>query len=148
MNDIFNQLLDDIYSISIFRTDKEQQLSAEWSSLVNTAYKILMSPIQRAEYILKLHQVEIPEENTAMNTKFLIEMMERNEQVDEADSKDELLTLLHEVRKDCNECISHMEISLAENRLVDTKNQVIRLRYLLSLENSIKEKGNKIGIVL
>lgn len=148
MSENFKWLLDDFNSISISRTDKEQQLSGEWSSLVNKAYKVLMSPIQRAEYLLKLHQVEIPEGNTAMNTEFLMEMMERNEQVDEADSKDKLLTLLHEVQKDCNECIDRLEISLAENRLVDTKNQVILLRYLLSLENSIKEKGNRIGVVL
>lgn len=140
--------MDDFNWISIFRTDKEQHLSAEWSSLVNKAYKALMSPIQRAEYLLKLHQVEIPEGNTAMNTEFLLKMMERNEQVDEAESKDELLNLLHEVRKDCNDYINRLEIYLAENRLDDAKDQVILLRYLLSLENSIKEKGNRIGIVL
>lgn len=107
-----------------------------------------MSPIQRAEYLLKMQKVEIPEGNTAMNTEFLMKMMERNEQVDEAESKDELLTLLHEVQNDCNECIDRLEISLAENRLVDAKDKVILLRYLLSLKNSIKEKGNRIGVVL
>lgn len=83
-----------------------------------------------------------------MNAEFLMNIMERNEQVDEAKSKDELVTLLHEVRKDCNECIDRLEISLAENRLVDAKEQVILLRYLLSLQNGIKEKGNRIGIIL
>lgn len=55
-------------------------MSAEWSSLVNKAYKILLSPIQRAEYLLKQHNVQIPEGNTATNTEFLMEMMERNEE--------------------------------------------------------------------
>lgn len=68
-------------AFSFYRSDKEQNLSAEWSSLVNKAYKVLMSPIQRAEYLLKSHQIEIPEGNTAMNSAFLMEMMERNEQV-------------------------------------------------------------------
>lgn len=62
-------------------SEKEQHLSAEWSSLVNKAYKILMSPIQRAEYLLKSQNVEIPEGNTATNTQFLMDMMERNEEV-------------------------------------------------------------------
>lgn len=48
---------------------------------MNKAYKILMSPIHRAEYLLKSHQIEIPEENTISNPEFLMEMMERNEQV-------------------------------------------------------------------
>lgn len=57
----------------------EKLLSAEWSSLVNKAYKILISPIQRAEYLLKSQNIEIPEGNTASNTEFLMDMMERNE---------------------------------------------------------------------
>lgn len=62
-------------------SEKEQHLSAEWSSLVNKAYKILLSPIQRAEYILKSQNVEVPEANTASNSEFLMKMMERNEEV-------------------------------------------------------------------
>lgn len=77
-----------------------------------------------------------------------MKMMDRNEQVDEAESKDELLALLHEVQKDCNKCINRLEKSLAESKFVDAKDQVILLRYLLSLENSIKEKGNRIGVVI
>lgn len=65
----------------MFSSEKEQHLSAEWSSLVNKAYKILMSPIQRAEYLLKSHNVEIPEANTASSSQFLMDMMERNEEV-------------------------------------------------------------------
>lgn len=68
-------------SILLFRSEKEQTLSAEWSSLVNKAYKILLSPIQRAEYLLRMKNIDIPESNTIGNTKFLMEMMERNEEV-------------------------------------------------------------------
>lgn len=64
-----------------FSSEKEQQLSAEWSSLVNKAYKILLSPIQRAEYLLKSQNVQVPEGNTSSNAEFLMEMLERNEEV-------------------------------------------------------------------
>lgn len=62
-------------------SEKEQHLSAEWSSLVNRAYKILLSPIQRAEYLLKSHNIEVSESNTTSDKQFLLEMMERNEEV-------------------------------------------------------------------
>lgn len=62
-------------------SEKEQHLSAEWSSLVNKAYKILLSPIQRAEYLLKSRNIEVSESNTTSDKKFLLEMMERNEEV-------------------------------------------------------------------
>lgn len=67
--------------IFFFSSEKEKHLSAEWSSLVNKAYKILSSPIQRAEYLLKMHNIHIAEGNTAGNTDFLMDMMDRNEEV-------------------------------------------------------------------
>lgn len=56
-------------------------MSAEWSSLINNAYKTLHSPIRRGEYLLQLHGVTIPEGNSEVNPEFLMEMMERNEEV-------------------------------------------------------------------
>lgn len=61
-------------------SEKEQHLSAEWSSLVNKAYKILLSPIQRAEYLLKSQNIEVSESNTTSDKQFLLDMMERNEE--------------------------------------------------------------------
>lgn len=141
--------------------------------MVNKAYKILLSPIQRAEYLLKSYNVEIPEGNTATNTEFLMEMMERNEevvnwtdlvsveikfdpnfmighlcQVAEAETKEDLQRLLENVRTDCKKCVDKLETSLANGDLVEAKAQVIVLRYFLSLENSIKERGNRIGIIV
>lgn len=152
-------------------SEKEQHLSAEWSSLVNKAYKILLSPIQRAEYLLKAQNIEVSETNTTSNKQFLMDMMERNEevmkswtissisvkwtnslifflQVDEAESKEALIQLLAAVQKDQQSCIDKLETALSTSNLDDAKEQLIALRYLLSLENSIKEKGNRIGINL
>lgn len=63
------------------RSNKEQQLSSDWSSLINMAYKTLLPPIKRGEYLLKLHGIEVPEGNTSVGSSFLVEMMERNEEV-------------------------------------------------------------------
>lgn len=129
-------------------SEKEQYLSAEWSSLVNKAYRILLSPIQRAEYLLKSQNVEVSESNTTSNKQFLMDMMERNEEVVEAESNEALIRLLAAVQKDQQTCIDKLETALAISNLDDAKEQLIALRYLISLENSIKEKGNRIGINL
>lgn len=63
------------------RNETEQNLSAEISSLVNKAYKTLGTPINRAEYILELKGVTIPEDNNVVDKEFLFEIMERNEEV-------------------------------------------------------------------
>lgn len=69
-------------------------------------------------------------------------------QIDEADTKETLIRLLAAVQKDQQICIDKLEMALSTNNLNDAKEQLIVLRYLLSLENSIKEKGNRIGINL
>lgn len=56
-------------------------MSADWSSLINSAYKTLLAPIKRGEYLLKLHGAEIPEDNNTVDRDFLLKMMERNEEV-------------------------------------------------------------------
>lgn len=69
-------------------------------------------------------------------------------QVDETNTKEELIQLLQKVRNDCIECEQNLEKSLMANELDAAKSLVITMRYLISLENSIKEKGNRIGVVL
>lgn len=64
-----------------FRSEVEQNLSADWSSLINNAYKTLQSPIRRGEYLLQLSGVTVSEDNSDLNKEFLLEMMERNEEV-------------------------------------------------------------------
>lgn len=69
-------------------------------------------------------------------------------QVDEALTEADLIKLLAAVQQDSQICIDKLEAALSSNNLIEAKEQLIILRYMLSLENSIKEKGNHLGIVL
>lgn len=71
-----------IYS-DFFRNETEQNFSAAISSFVNKAYKTLLTPIKRAEYMLELRGITIPEDNSTLDKEFLLEIMERNEEVTE-----------------------------------------------------------------
>lgn len=68
--------------------------------------------------------------------------------MDEAKSGEDLTKLLNVVHEDSQKCVEKLEKLLAEKNLTEAKDQVIVLRYLLSLQNSIKEKGNRIGVIL
>lgn len=48
---------------------------------MNKAYKVLLTPVLRAEYLLRLKDIDVAESNTIANKEFLMEMMERNEAV-------------------------------------------------------------------
>lgn len=69
------------YQKKSFRSDIEKQISAEYSSLVNKAYKTLQTPINRAIHLLRLNNETISEDNKSDNPEFLMEMMELNEEV-------------------------------------------------------------------
>jgi Fe-S protein assembly co-chaperone HscB len=63
------------------KTQEEQTLSSEWSSLVNKAYKTLQSPWKRGEYLLSLRGIILSEDSKTDDGEFLMEMMEKNEAV-------------------------------------------------------------------
>lgn len=68
--------------------------------------------------------------------------------MDDAETEDDLTRLMAVVQKDCRSCIDVLESSLSAKNLDEAREQLIVLRYLLSLENSIKEKATRMGIIL
>lgn len=109
------------------------------------AYKTLLAPIKRGEYLLRLHGIEVPEGNTSVGNSFLVEMMERNEEVDDAQTAEELQTLLQNVRDDLQRVVSTLDASLQVKSMDTALKHVITLRYLISLENSIRNKNTRLG---
>ncbi|XP_045881784.1 iron-sulfur cluster co-chaperone protein HscB isoform X1 [Meles meles] len=70
------------------RSQTEKDFSEKHSTLVNDAYKTLLAPLSRGLYLLKLHGVEIPEgTDYEMDRQFLMEIMEMNEKLAEAQSE-------------------------------------------------------------
>ncbi|XP_046494923.1 iron-sulfur cluster co-chaperone protein HscB isoform X1 [Equus quagga] len=70
------------------RSQTEKDFSEKHSTLVNDAYKTLLAPLSRGLYLLKLRGVEIPEgTDYEMDRQFLMEIMEMNEKLAEAQSE-------------------------------------------------------------
>lgn len=68
--------------------------------------------------------------------------------MDDADNAKELTDLLQKVRADMIKCAEKLGKSLDEQKLDEAKADLIIFRYFVSLENSIKEKSNRLGIHL
>lgn len=133
-------------------------MSSEWSSLINKAYKTLQAPLERGEYLLGLQGVVLPEDNTISDAEFLMEMMERNEevelisfqikfvalknhlQVEEAATKDELQKILTNLRDDFDQFSADFARHHESGKLEDARASLIKMKYLTSIEKSIKEK--------
>ncbi|CDS01063.1 hypothetical protein, partial [Sporisorium scitamineum] len=69
------------------RTDKEQQIGAQQSALINRAYETLLNPLPRAHYLLERHHApEVSESDSLEDPELLMEVMELRERLEEAES--------------------------------------------------------------
>jgi molecular chaperone HscB len=102
-------------------------------------------PLTRAEYILKENQIELPQDNSSLDQEFLLDMMERNEEVEEASSKTDIDDLLASSKSDIDSLIEKLEGALEKNDFESAKSFVVRIKYMLSIKNSILEKAACLG---
>ena len=66
-------------------SDAEKRMSMQWATRVNEGYQALRNPLNRARYLLSLHNVDTQEDiNTSMPTEFLMQQMEWREALEEA----------------------------------------------------------------
>lgn len=129
------------------RSDDEQDISSDWSSLLNKAYKTLSVPIKRGEYILEQNGMSLPVDNSVLDKEFLLEMMDRNEEIEEACTIKEIFQLKDKVKKELEENSILLEESLGKNDLEKGKLIIIKMKYLTSLENTIKDKATFLGAI-
>ncbi|KAM6155406.1 iron-sulfur cluster co-chaperone protein HscB isoform 2-T2 [Rhynchocyon petersi] len=89
------------------KSQTEKDFSEKHSTLVNDAYKTLLAPLSRGLYLLKLRGIEIPEgTDSEMDKQFLMEIMEFNEKLAEAQSEadmKEIEAIIKVKQKECTE---------------------------------------------
>lgn len=90
--------------------------------------------------MLKLHNVEIPEENTALDPELLLEIMEKNEDVENCETKQELTEILDEMQENLRTMFIEFENRLKYDNLAGGREILIKMKYYFSIENSIKSK--------
>ncbi|XP_065359910.1 iron-sulfur cluster co-chaperone protein HscB [Calliphora vicina] len=122
------------------KTSREQTNSADWSSLINKAYKTLSVPIDRGQYLLELNGLQIPQDNSVLNKEFLMEMMERNEEVEDATTKNELNAINDRLTQELQEKVVSLGNAFSENNLEMAKSLLVEMKYLISIQKTIKNK--------
>lgn len=66
------------------------------SARVNEAYRTLLKPLYRAEYILGRDSVPVSEEDQEIDSRLMIEIMKARESVDDAEEAGEVVNLMEE----------------------------------------------------
>ncbi|KAL3271450.1 hypothetical protein HHI36_021936 [Cryptolaemus montrouzieri] len=129
------------------RSLEEKNISGDFSSLVNKAYDILQSPLKRAVHLLALKGEKIKEDERIEDPEFLMEIMELNEEVENASTPEKLKILNVSNRETMRQIEQDISNFFKQNNLEKVKSSIIKLRYYTSVSQHINELLRERGIV-
>jgi len=112
------------------------------SSLVGNAYNILRDDYKRGTYLLSLKGCETVNENsnTIKDTKFLIQFMDVQERIDDAESKEELIEIKAEIDQEIKSLTFQLDKNFENEQLEKALEILTTIKFNLSLLETINNK--------
>ena len=116
------------------KSDSEKLQALQNTSLLNTAFESIKSPLNRASYLLKLEGVDpFDERDTEMDHDFLISQIELREQLELIKLKqntDDLEDYLDKIEEQIQSKINLISDAFSENKgHIEIKNDVRELKF-------------------
>ncbi|CAH2230324.1 jg4257, partial [Pararge aegeria aegeria] len=128
------------------RRQEEQEISAQYSTIVNDAYKTLLEPLARGVYMLRLRGKEIPE-NTEADQEFLMTIMEKNEEVEEARTEEDIMKLNRENKAVIKDLQKKLSIAFFDGDLKRVTKLLTYMKYYTSIDSQIQAAIRNKGII-
>ncbi|XP_078238006.1 iron-sulfur cluster co-chaperone protein HscB [Pogona vitticeps] len=123
------------------RPQAERDFSEQHSSLVNKAYRTLLSPLSRGLYLLELNGVELePGTDPQADPEFLSEVMEVNEKLLEAESEAKIEDVENFIAAKQEELVQGVSRAFDEGDLQGAKTLLAKMKYFANLEEKVKRK--------
>lgn len=122
----------------------EQQQALEWTTRLNEAYRVLNDPVLRAAYLLELAGQPISLLTSIADTDFLLSQLELREQLDEADSPEQLTSLRLEVMEWLDSLSREFAIDYAEQDWTEARDTVRKLHFMASFLRDIKAREDRL----
>jgi len=121
------------------KSSVEQQLSEQASSHLNKAYSTLLDPLQRALYMLELHGVIFDESTTSANPSLLMDMMDLNEEVEDAEGTETRRSIYDRVKDQLSQLRVTIAAGFRQGDIDDVKENVIMYKYYDNVQQKLKE---------
>eukprot|EP00924_Labyrinthula_sp_SR-Ha-C_P013909 snap_masked-scaffold_5-processed-gene-17.36-mRNA-1 protein AED:0.36 eAED:0.36 QI:0/0/0/0.5/1/1/2/0/260 len=123
-------------------SDVEKGYSTDLSSLVNKAYKILLNPISRAEYLLEKHGIKAfgEEGETMKNPEILMKSLEVREELSYLSTENEINSFIDAQRKHWNEDFSLLVNFFNIQEYQQAKDKLVELKFTDKVIQEAKEK--------
>ena len=101
-------------------SEQEQRVAVQKSAMINDAYQVLKTPLQRAEYLLKVRGTEMPSEQSSFRDNgFLMRQMDLREMIAEVKFSDEpeaaLSAANHTLDMEYQQLFNQLQGQLADN---------------------------------
>ncbi|KAK7079632.1 hypothetical protein SK128_027443 [Halocaridina rubra] len=129
------------------KTEKEQQYALEHSSEINKAYRCLLLPVERAQYLLELAGKPLFEGQIDMDPEFLMEIMELNEELEEATDKEDVADIGQKNQKLLDNLLQEADAAFSANDIELARAIVAKIKYYNNIYWKIKEYERQHGIV-
>lgn len=119
-------------------SDKQKVLALQNTSLINTAFETLKSPLSRANYLLELNGINVfDEKDTQMNVDFLISQIELRESLEAIQTaKDEaaLDTFIKNISNKIKDNVKKIHQAFIDKDDIKNKNMVRELKFYQQLQ--------------
>ncbi|XP_042343589.1 iron-sulfur cluster co-chaperone protein HscB [Plectropomus leopardus] len=123
------------------RSVKEQEYSESHSALVNKAYQTLLKPLSRGLYMLELEGMGIEDgTDSGVDSEFLMELMEINEALDEAQTPEEANNIGQDTKGKLAVLTEEIDAALLKGELQAAKVLLAQMKYYANIEEKVKEK--------
>ena len=130
-------------------SERDRLMSVQKAAEINDAYQTLKTPIERAEYLLSLHDVNIRGEHQTMSDPmFLMEQMELRETLEDIshsnDPNDALLEFDNQVQSMYQHHIELLQQQLADKEWNIAADSVRKLKFVNKLRREIEQLEDKL----
>lgn len=127
------------------KSEEEQAIAAEQSSLLNRAYEVLRDPLQRAHYLLEQkggRDAAPGEADSLEDPSLLMQVIELREELEEAQTEAEIEPVRRQTTQLYDDAVERLRLSFAAAegpRLDEAKKATIELRYWSNIAKACRE---------
>ncbi|KAI8489009.1 hypothetical protein Bbelb_332330 [Branchiostoma belcheri] len=118
----------------------EQDYASAQSAWVNKAYWTLQKPLSRGLYMLQLAGESIEEGEKLSDPELLMEVMEANERLGEAETDEEVRSIAEENREKLGRLCKELSDAFDADDITRAKDILTRMQYFSNIEDKVKER--------
>jgi len=123
---------------------QEQQKAVQYATQINTAYETLNNPVKRASYLLELAGRAISLNTSIADTDFLMSQLELREQMDEADSVEQLVGLRLEVEEWLQSLAREFVLDYNDEDWSEAQDTVRKMHFMANFLADIRQHEDKL----